>query len=267
MSLCIHSHSIAFTVEMRPVEVLPGGVFLLKAQVENTASVSAEFAGKKIDFHKYTGNQFIALVPVEIDLPPDNYPVTIIAGDEKEVAHVTVRTHRFPTKKMTLPEEKVILSPEDLKRAETEAALLESVLARQGAPAWEGRFSRPTDTEMSGEFGVARIMNEKRTSIHKGTDFRGTEGTPVKAVNSGSVVLTEDFFFGGNTLIIDHGAGLYSIYMHLSKFNASKGERVSKEQVIGLVGSTGRATGPHLHMGVRLLGVSVNPEALFKLEL
>jgi len=212
----MHSHSIAFTVELRPEEVLPGGVFLLKAQAENADSVKAEFAGKKIALHKYTGNHFIALLPVEIDLPPENYPVIIIAGDEKEVAHVTVKPHEFPTKKITLPEEKVILSPEALKRAETEAALLDSVLARQSAPAWEGRFSQPTDTEMSGEFGVTRIMNEKRTSIHKGTDFRGTTRTPVKAINSGSVALTEDFFFGGNTLVIDHGMGLFTIYMHLS---------------------------------------------------
>ncbi len=111
------------------------------------------------------------------------------------------------------------------------------------------------------------IMNEKKTSVHKGTDFRGETGTPVKSINSGTVILTGDLFFGGNTLIVDHGMGLYSVYMHLSKFNVSDGDRVSKEQVIGFVGSSGRATGPHLHMSVKLQGVSINPESLFKLEL
>ncbi|RJQ55038.1 MAG: M23 family metallopeptidase [Nitrospiraceae bacterium] len=254
-------------MELQPGEVLPGGIFLLKAQAETAASLQAEFAGRKIDLHKDREDHFMALVPVEIDLPPEKHPVTIISGDEKRVAYVTVRPHRFLTKKITLPEEKVIPGPESLKRAEREAALLGSIIAPQSAPAWEGTSIPPTDTEISEVFGVRRIMNGKKTGIHRGTDFRGRTGTPVKAINSGSVVLAEDFFFGGNTLIIDHGAGLYSIYMHLSDFNASRGDRVSKGQVIGFVGSTGRATGPHLHLGIKLLGVSVNPEALFELEL
>ena len=98
-------------------------------------------------------------------------------------------------------------------------------------------------------------------------DFRGREGTPVKALNSGTVVFNKDLFYGGNTLIVDHGMGLYSVYMHLSKFTASKGEKVTKGQTVGLVGMSGRATGPHLHLSVKLQGVSVNPESLFKLEL
>ncbi len=89
----------------------------------------------------------------------------------------------------------------------------------------------------------------------------------MRAINSGTVVLIEDLFFGGNTLILDHGMGLYSVYMHLSKINVSKGEKISKRQIIGLVGMSGRTTGPHLHLSVKLQGISVNPESLFKLEL
>jgi murein DD-endopeptidase MepM/ murein hydrolase activator NlpD len=110
-------------------------------------------------------------------------------------------------------------------------------------------------------------MNKKKTSVHRGTDFRGKTGTPVRALNSGTVVLSEDLFYGGNTLIIDHGMGLYSVYMHLSKFNTKKGEKVSKGDLVGFVGSSGRATGPHLHLSVKLNGISVNPESLFKLAL
>ena len=98
-------------------------------------------------------------------------------------------------------------------------------------------------------------------------DFRGKTGAPVKAVNSGTVVLSQDLFYGGNTLVVDHGMGLYSVYMHMSGFNAKNGDKVLKEQVVGFVGSSGRATGPHLHLSVKLNGLSVNPESLFKLEL
>ena len=125
----------------------------------------------------------------------------------------------------------------------------------------------PTGTPVSTEFGLNRIMNKKRNSVHTGTDFRGKTGAPVRSINSGTVVLAGDFFFGGNTVVVDHGMGLYSIYMHLSKFNVVKGDKVSKEQTVGLVGSTGRVTGPHLHMSVKLNGVSVNPESLFRLKL
>jgi len=98
-------------------------------------------------------------------------------------------------------------------------------------------------------------------------DYRGQLGTPVRALNAGTVVLRDDLFFGGNTLIIDHGMGLYSIYMHLSEFQVADDEKVSKGQIIGLVGMSGRATGPHLHLGVKLEGININPEALFKLRL
>ena len=129
-------------------------------------------------------------------------------------------------------------------------------------------FTRPIpDTEISTEFGVKRIMNKKKTSVHRGMDFRGATGTPVKALNAGKVVLADDLFYGGNTLIIDHGMGLYSVYMHLSKINVAHGSRVGKGQLVGLVGSSGRATGPHLHLSVKLNGISVNPESLFKLKL
>ncbi|MEN8263288.1 MAG: M23 family metallopeptidase, partial [Nitrospirota bacterium] len=168
---------------------------------------------------------------------------------------------------LTLPKGKVTLSPENQKRATDEALLLKKMWPHNTPKKWNGRFTSPTGTEVSTVFGVKRIMNEKKTSVHRGMDFRGKKGAPVRAINGGRVVLTDDLFFGGNTLIVDHGMGLYSVYMHLSKFNAKKGVQVKAEQVIGFIGSTGRTTGPHLHMSVKLNGVSVNPESLFELDL
>jgi murein DD-endopeptidase MepM/ murein hydrolase activator NlpD len=262
----------ALNVELAPKEVFPGDLFLLKIKVDRSSpdspdSPHAEFAGKMIDFYQDAADHFIALVPVDIDTSPKKYNIKVKSGKNEKIARIRVKPYKFLTKKITLPEEKVILSPEDLERSKREAELLENILSRNTERVWNRSFIKPTDTALSEMFGVKRIMNGKRTSIHRGIDYKGETGTPIKAVNSGIVVLSDELFFGGNTLVIDHGMGLFSIYMHLSEFHVSAGETVSKGQVIGLVGMTGRATGPHLHFGIKLLGVNVNPEALFKLEL
>ncbi len=262
--LALNAH--AFDVELVPDEVIPGDVFLLRVMgAEPSAEV--EFSDSKIGFYPAADNQFMALVPVDINTHPKKYAIKIRQGNKEKTVSVQVMSHKFETIKLTLPEGKVTLSPKNQKRATDEAVLLKKVWHQNTLKKWKAQFASPTGSEISTVFGVKRIMNEKKTSVHRGMDFRGKKGTPVKSINSGKVVLTEDLFYGGNTLIVDHGMGLYSIYMHLSKFNAKKGEQVKAEQVVGFIGSTGRATGPHLHMSVKLNGVSVNPESLFRLGL
>lgn len=266
-TLLLSMHSFAFDVQVAPQEVIPGDVFLVRVQAEEYDSVKAEFRGDKINLTHSENGYRIALVPVDINTLPRKYPVTIQYGTENQRVEITVKAHEFKTIKLTLPEGKVTLSPENQKRAAKEAVLLKGIWSKRTSKVWNGRFSAPIDTEISTEFGVKRIMNEKKTSIHRGMDFRGKTGTPIKAINSGTVVFSSDLFFGGNTLIVDHGMGLYSIYMHLSKFNMLNGNKVRTGDVIGFVGNSGRATGPHLHVSVKLNGFSVNPESLFKLEL
>jgi murein DD-endopeptidase MepM/ murein hydrolase activator NlpD len=257
----------AFTVQVQPEEVLPGDVFSLKINGNGSAAAEAVFLKENVKFHQAGDGVLIALVPVDISTPPRKYGITVIAGDEKKTADINIRPYTFRTIDLTVSEEKVTLSPEDQKRVEGEFILQKKIWDAETALAWNGPFARPTQTDTSTEFGVKRIFNKKRTSVHRGMDFRGKTGTPVKAINSGTVVLAEELFYGGNTLVVDHGMGLYSVYMHLSEFNAATGEKVSKEQVVGFVGSSGRVTGPHLHLSVKLNGKSVNPASLFKLEL
>ncbi len=266
ITLLVSAQSYALDVEIMPSEVLPGDLFLVSIQTSEPDSAEAEFLGRGIKFYPDGEGRLIALVPVDINTKPGKHNIKIKLADKAESLAINVKSHEFETIKLTLPKGKVTLNPENQKRALQEAALLKEIW-QQGSPkAWNGRFQRPLDTEISTVFGVKRIMNEKKTSVHRGTDFRGKTGTPVRALNSGTVVLSDDLFFGGNTLVIDHGMGLYSVYMHLSKFNVSEGEKVTAEQVVGLVGSSGRVTGPHLHLSVKLNGVSLNPESLFKLE-
>lgn len=265
-TLLTFSNAHAISIQPQPNEVVPGDVFLLKVQGDIDPDTQVEFMGHKFALYPVADALFIALLPVDINTDPDTYKISVFHGEIRHHAELHVKAHEFKTIRLALPEEKVTLSPKNQERAVREASLLKKIWMQNTEKIWDQNFITPTDTELSEEFGVKRIMNEKKTSIHRGVDYRGKKGTPVKAINAGTVALNDDLFFGGNTLVVDHGMGLYSIYMHLSKFNVSAGDKVDKGKVVGFIGSTGRSTGPHLHMSVKLGGVSVNPESFYKLE-
>jgi len=180
-------------------------------------------------------------------------------GEKKTNLDLAVRDTRFPTQQLTLPREKVFLSRADLKRVESEDERLKTIFETISDRLWKGKFMLPLKNDISTKFGTKRIINKKKVSIHKGMDIKGKKGEEVKASNSGRVVLAEELFFGGNTVIIDHGHGIYTIYMHLSRFNIKPEDIVLKGDVIGFVGSTGRSSNSHLHFGVKVININVNP--------
>lgn len=259
--LPISSH--ALNVKVQPEEIFPGDVIFLKITSYEESSPSAVFRDKEIKFYKLRDNEYGTLIPVDINTPPDAYSIDLKSGASIKIQ---IKPYAFPTKKITLPEEKVTLSPEDSLRVEKEYLLQEEIWKMETDKRWGGTFAYPSNAAVSEKFGVKRIMNEKKNSVHLGIDMKGEAGAPVRAINSGKVVLCEELFYGGNTLIIDHGMGLFSVYMHLSGFNIRNNAEVEKGEVIGFVGMTGRATGPHLHMSVKLNGVSINPETLMRLK-
>lgn len=121
------------------------------------------------------------------------------------------------------------------------------------------KFIMPLDTKITSDFGKARVYNGSLKGYHSGTDFRAKTPLPIKCTNDGKVVLAKDRFYAGNSVIVDHGHGIYSCYYHLSKFEVKKGDVVKKGQTLGLTGSTGRVTGPHLHFAFKVSGVQVDP--------
>ncbi len=125
----------------------------------------------------------------------------------------------------------------------------------------------PLENEFSTAFGVKRIMNNVKESVHTGVDIRGKSGEPVRASNFGRVVLAGELFYGGNTVVLDHGQAIYSVYMHMSELRVAEGDLARKGEVLGLVGATGRATGPHLHYTVKVGPTSVNPVSITRLPL
>jgi len=159
-------------------------------------------------------------------------------------------------------------SPEQLQQINADKQLKQKVFAALTPDRlWSGRFLPPVEAPSSDVYGTARIFNQEVKSRHLGLDFGVPAGTPVHAINRGTVILARPLYFEGDCVVLDHGQGLLSLYLHLSDFNVKEGDQVSVGQVIGLSGGSGRATGPHLHLAVRWQGIYVNPATLFRLNI
>jgi murein DD-endopeptidase MepM/ murein hydrolase activator NlpD len=151
-------------------------------------------------------------------------------------------------------------SPQDLERIRREQAELKQIYASGSRfRLWLGAFLVPVAGEMNGPFGTRRLFNGELQSQHTGVDFRAQTGDPVQAAGSGVVRLAKDLFFSGNAVILDHGAGVFTSYSHLSRMEVAVGQQIEKGKVVGMAGATGRATGPHLHWAVKVNSVNVNP--------
>jgi murein DD-endopeptidase MepM/ murein hydrolase activator NlpD len=184
-----------------------------------------------------------------------NYPVRITRGN-------------YRSSRLGVPSRFTEPDPDTLARIKQEQAVKKEVFARISPNKnWSGKFVAPTNSVFTNEFGIRRTFNGKVQSVHQGLDMRASTGTPVGAMNNGVVILARPMFFEGGFVVIDHGQGLLTLYMHLSQIKVSEGDTVSKQQIIGLSGGTGRATGPHLHIGVRWEGTYVDPAVLMTLPL
>lgn len=181
---------------------------------------------------------------------------------------VRVERADYRTVSLSIPDHFTEPDPEALARIQEEQALKKEVFARiTPTKLWSGSFAAPIESVITGEFGVHRKFNRKVRSIHQGLDLRADTGSPVGAMNSGVVILAREMFYEGGFVVIDHGQGLLSLYMHLSEIRVNEGDSVTRQQIIGLSGGTGRATAPHLHVGVRWQGIYVDPEVLLEMRL
>jgi murein DD-endopeptidase MepM/ murein hydrolase activator NlpD len=258
----------AFHAEVLPRKINPGDVFLIKVSgLRRSIVPHSSLNGEKFPFSRYGRGSFVAIGAADIETKPGVYIIKLKVGKKRAKLKLRVRRASFPESELTLSEDKVFLKPEDLERVKKENERLEDIFDTISCKYWEGDFVPPIDSPITTAFGTRRIMNGKWTSVHRGIDLKGNTGEEVRASNDGRVVLEEGLFFGGNTIILDHGQGIYTVYMHLSEFRVNCGDVVSKGDIIGLVGSSGRATGPHLHFGAKVQEMSVNPVSLFKLKL
>ena len=257
-----------FHAEVLPSEIAPGDAFLVRVSGLKGSHLPEAFLEREsLHFSPCGEGCFIAIGAIGVDAKPGESRIRIIAGSREHDLIFTVVPATFPEIRITLPDEKVFLSPGNLKRVEMEDEKLKSIWKKVSVKLWEGSFVRPLGNSVSTPFGTKRIINRKKISIHRGLDIRGKKGEEVRASNRGRVVLAEELFFGGNTVVVDHGMGIYTIYMHLSEFSVKPEDIVLKGEVVGFVGSSGRASGPHLHFGVKIFRIDANPVSFFRLDL
>jgi murein DD-endopeptidase MepM/ murein hydrolase activator NlpD len=188
------------------------------------------------------------------------------ADGRREQFEIEVLPKAYATLHLKVPPGQVDLSAEDLARYKRERAHLDAVLRRfsESAPASLAML-QPVRGRHAAAFGLQRYFNDQLRSRHNGLDIAAPEGTPVLAANAGRVIDAGDYFFNGRNVVLDHGQGLLSLYAHLQSIEVTPPEAVEAGRVIGTVGATGRATGPHLHFSVYLNAVAVDP-ALFLVE-
>jgi murein DD-endopeptidase MepM/ murein hydrolase activator NlpD len=199
-----------------------------------------------------------------LDLKGTNASGTAISFERK----ISIRAAKYPSIAVTVSKQFTEPSPEQLERINQEKTLKQDVLGRvEPEKEWAGGFRPPVSAPVSDVFGTRRTFNGKTQSMHQGLDYAVPQGTPVAAANAGTVLLARPLFFEGDCVILDHGQGLLTLYLHLSEIRVKEGEHVTAGQEIGLSGGTGRATGPHLHVAVRWQGVYLNPATLFALKL
>ena len=254
-----------------------GSLLLLEVRSQKPlAEVSAEWNSQNVQFWQPSGASADtkssapdvrrALLGVDLEKPPDSYPVVVHAQTPpgKSITctvQIPVRAGKFATERLQVGKEFVEPSPEETKRANEERDRLREIFA-QVTPEklWAGEFRVPLDrVSTGGNFGKRRILNGQARSPHSGVDFPAPTGTPVHAPQNGRVVLAQELFFSGNTVVIDHGLGIYTFYAHLSEIDVKAGDDLQSGQVIGKVGATGRVTGPHLHWALTVNRARVNP--------
>jgi murein DD-endopeptidase MepM/ murein hydrolase activator NlpD len=257
-------------VEGIPSSLKQGDVFRIRLTGDGGGVPSGDFRGEEIAFYpQENGKGFEAVVGVDLECPAGIYRLNITveggSGVTGRVFQIEVAKAFFGVQRITLPEELVHLDSQSLKRVTEERRRMEALWAvRSENRRWHGEFLAPVEGRINAFFGVSRILNGERRGRHNGIDIKAQRGEKVLCPNDGRVVMVDEIFFGGRTAVVDHGQQMFSFYMHLDRVVVRMNQEVRKGDVIGTVGATGRATGPHLHWGVRLNGARVDPLSLME---
>jgi murein DD-endopeptidase MepM/ murein hydrolase activator NlpD len=216
-------------------------------------------------------NEEKGLLGIDLERPAGKYELKLTgqaaSGEKVECSElIEVSEGKFATERLQVGKQFVEPSAEQVKRANEERQKLRDIFDRVTPERlWDGSFRIPLDGVTTGSnFGKRRVLNGTPESPHGGADLPGTTGTPVHAAQRGVVVLAEELFFSGNTVVVDHGLGIYTFYGHLSEIDAKVGDHLESGQVLGKVGATGRVTGPHLHWGLTVERARVNPLQIVK---
>ncbi len=267
---------VRWKVRYQPASVVNGAPVLFQVTTPKPMrTLSGKWLDHEIPFTFDAARKtWFGLGGVSLETKPGTYPIELraqsVSGQSSTYQQsIKVSRQRYPkVTVLKVPGRFTAPDPEQLKVIERDKGIkAEAFKTLTPEREWKGPFERPVTAEISDVFGVQRVFNGAVQSTHQGLDFRVPTGTPVAAVNSGTVLLARMLYFEGNCVVIDHGQGLLTLYLHLSEMRVKEGDDVAKGQEIGLSGGTGRATGPHLHLAVRWQGIYLNPEGLLALKL
>jgi murein DD-endopeptidase MepM/ murein hydrolase activator NlpD len=254
---------------LQPGEARPGDAVLVRVY-GGTEAPEGELNGKALDFAPQ-GDGWVALYALSVDQAKANLRLwSRVATKEGEVeleGTLEVKEPNFPARELTVSKKFTSPDKKSKKRMRDDQRAFDKAFAQDfEPPRFTQNFAMPRPAVTTAPFGDLRMFNGKKKSQHFGQDLDGAIGDPAYASNDGVVVMVRECFGSGNTVLIHHGLSLYTAYFHLSKFMVKVGEKVHQGQQLGLVGKTGRVTGPHLHFGAKLEGRWVNPESVLRLD-
>ena len=263
------------TVSQSPAGIVNGSPALFRVDASPPLrALTGQFQGRRIFFRfDASVGAWYGFGGVGIDAPagPSSLTLecTLLTGTRFFSSH-PITIGRAPDRSVQLTVPEIFTRPDAgaLARIRKEKAV-KAAAFRRASPErlWTGRFASPVRDIVTEPFGVQRLFNGVRQSVHQGLDYRAALGTEVEAMNDGRVLLAREMFYEGGFLVLDHGQGLLTLYLHLSRIDVREGDRVAKRQIVARSGDTGRATGPHLHVGVRWQGIYLDPETLLRMEL
>ena len=252
-----------YDIQLSSYIIPQGDMSLIRVEVKNGGIPRVTWMKREIYLvPNHNKTVYYGLLVADLMAKPGRYKalVELVSTGKKKKLEIEVKEKDYGIRRLTLPKKMVDLDAETLKRVKKESRIMRRLWAAPpSTPYWNGPFVRPIPGEVVGPFGRRSIINNQPRAPHSGVDLKAEKGTPIKAINHGIAAFTGDHFFTGQTVVMDHGGGIQSMYFHLEKILVQQGNMVEKGQVIGLVGSTGRATGPHLHWGIRINGARVNP--------
>jgi murein DD-endopeptidase MepM/ murein hydrolase activator NlpD len=266
-------------VTITPAAVVAGSPELICVHLPVGAASDGErpegaLLGRKLEFFRGRGGRAwyaLAGVDVQAQTGPSNLQISAQTpgGATIDLSRtVEILPAHYRTSTITVAPKFVEPGPNEMPRIKAERALKDKVFASSAPePLWSGDFRAPVHAAPTDSFGTRRTFNGKLASIHQGMDFRAATGTPVHAGNSGVVVLAQPLYYEGNCVVIDHGLGLFTVSMHLSRIDVHEGDHVATGQLLGLSGATGRVTGPHLHWAVRWQNAYLDPAKLLRMNL
>jgi murein DD-endopeptidase MepM/ murein hydrolase activator NlpD len=262
--------SLSKVTAPKTIEVLQGEIAELRIAARGVTAIEGWLGNEPVHFFPAAADAYAALIGADVEAKPGVAKLLIraVAADgvttERQI-QIRIKAKDFKKESFTVAAEFDQFTPELLERIRREQEqFARAYAASEPQRRWEPPFIPPVPIEITSPFGYRRVINGTPRAPHTGTDLKAAAGTEIVATNHGRVALTGDFYFAGKSVVVDHGAGLLTMYFHLSEIKVEQGAEVRKGEVIALSGMTGRVTGPHLHWGARAGGARVDPLQLIE---